>query len=123
MSRKYRMFMLVLALVAALTMVIAMTSVSFASGDKPPANGATVCVSGYVINHREQPVDGTRFDPQMKVYAIGVPGTMTAADLPDLAATFADAEALSAMAAGVDACLKTDGSAVRRRCSSDWRCC
>jgi hypothetical protein len=101
MSNKSRKLMLVLALVAALAMLMAMTSVSFAGGDEP-ADGKTVCVSGYVINHREQPVDGTKFDPTMMVYAIGYPGTTEAEALPDLAAQFADAEALSAMAAGAD---------------------
>ncbi len=62
MSNKSGKFMLVLALVAVLAMFMAMASVSFAGGDEP-TNGAkvpTVCVSGYVINHREQPVDGTK---------------------------------------------------------------
>ena len=102
MSSKSRKFMFVLALMAALTMLMAMTSVSFAGGDEP-TNGATVCVSGYVINHREQPVDGTKFDPTLKVYAIGFPGTTSADALPDMAAQFADTEALSALAAGTDA--------------------
>lgn len=62
MSNKSGKFMLVVALVAVLAMFMAMASVSFAGGDEPTngATGPTVCVSGYVINHREQPVDGTK---------------------------------------------------------------
>jgi hypothetical protein len=93
--------MLVLALVAALAMLMAMTSISFAGGDEPTDNGATVCVSSFVINHREQPVDGTKFDPQLTVYAIGYNPT-DAAELPDLAAQFADAAALSTLASSSD---------------------
>jgi hypothetical protein len=95
--------MLVLALVAALAMLMAMAGVSFAGGDEPPKDGATVCVSGYVINHREQPVDGTKFDPTLKVYAYGISGATEAAALPDLATEFASPEAVSALAAGADA--------------------
>ena len=78
MSNKSRKLMLVLALVAALAMLMAMTSISFAGGDEPTDNGKTVCVSGYVINHREQPVDGTKFDPVLTVVAEG-------AESPDVA--------------------------------------
>jgi hypothetical protein len=88
--------MLVLALVAALAMLMAMTSITFAGGEEPK-DDATVCVSGYVINHREQPVDGTKFDYPLYVYAL----TYTSADAsaaPDLAAV-PDAEALSTLAA------------------------
>jgi hypothetical protein len=95
--------MLVLALVAVLAMFMAMASVSFAGGDEPTDNGATVCVSGYVINHREQPVDGTKFDPTLKVYAYGYSGATEASALPDLATELANPEAVSALAAGADA--------------------
>lgn len=101
MSTKSRKLMLVLALVATLTMLMAMTSITFAGGDEPTDNGATVCVSSFVINHREQPVDGTKFDPQMTVYAIGY-SAADASALPDLAAQFADAEALSTLASSTD---------------------
>lgn len=101
MSSKSRKLMLVLALVAALTMLMAMTSSTFAGGDEPPAAGATVCVSSFVINHREQPVNGTKFDPQLTVYAIGV-SVDDASALPDMAAQLADAEALASLATGAD---------------------
>jgi hypothetical protein len=79
MSKKSGKYMLVLALVAALAMLMAMTSVSFAGGDEP-TDDAVVCVSGYVINHREQPVDGTKFDPDLTIEAMG-------AESPEVAAS------------------------------------
>jgi hypothetical protein len=104
MSNKSRKFMFVLALVATLTMLMAMTSVAFAGGDEPTAkNGPTVCVSGFVINHREQPVDGTKFDPQLHVYAFGYAGDTDASALPELTTEVADAEAAEAMAAEAEA--------------------
>ena len=48
-----RKFTLVAVLVAALVLLFALTGVAFAGGD-------TVCVDGYVINHRELPVDGDK---------------------------------------------------------------
>ena len=101
MSNKSGKFMLVLALVAALAMLMAMTGVSFAGGEEPTDDGATVCVSGYVINHREQPVDGTKFDYPLYVYALTYVDTEGAA-APDLTA-IPDAEALSALASGAEA--------------------
>lgn len=74
MSNKSGKFMLVVALVAVLAMCMAMAGVSFAGGGKKPTNGAkgpTVCVSGYVINHREQPVDGTKWTPALTIEAVG----------------------------------------------------
>lgn len=73
MSNKSGKFMLVVALVAVLAMFMAMASVSFAGGDEPTdgAKGPTVCVSGYVINHREQPVDGTKWTPALTIEAVG----------------------------------------------------
>ncbi len=60
---KHRIFLLALA--SALLLVLMVGSVAFADG--PVAGGAgpeqekgQVCVDGYVINHREQPVDGTK---------------------------------------------------------------
>ncbi len=73
MSNKSGKFMLVVALVAVLAMFMAMAGVSFAGGDEPTngAKGPTVCVSGYVINHREQPVDGTKWTPALTIEAVG----------------------------------------------------
>ena len=60
--------MSVLAVLVAVSMILSMVSISFADGQKPNST-ATVCVTGYVINHREMPVDGTKFDPPLMVYA------------------------------------------------------
>jgi hypothetical protein len=107
MSHKSGKLMLVLALVAALAMLMAMAGVSFAGGDEPPQNGPTVCVSGYVINHREQPVDGTKFfDENGDPYPIYVVAFMWVGE-EEAAATdltaIPDAEALRALASGAEA--------------------
>ena len=38
----------------------------------------TICVDGYVINHREIAVDGTKTDPALYVEAVGANGTYSA---------------------------------------------
>jgi hypothetical protein len=70
-----------------------MTGVSFAAGGGT-TNGEeeTTCVIGYVINHREIVVDGTKFDPQLSV--MYEPSTAPA----DSAAPVAAAEAMTATA-------------------------
>lgn len=70
-----RTLVLAIALAAALVMLFGLSSVAFAGG---PDTKDTVCVDGYVINHREQPVDGTRTTPPLFVEAIGASGTFTA---------------------------------------------
>jgi LysM repeat protein len=75
---KSRKLTLVVALVAAVVMMLAFTSVSFAAGGTDD-KGETVCIDGYVINHREKPVDGTKFDPQLEVEAVRVHSTDDAA--------------------------------------------
>ena len=70
---RHRIFLL--ALSSALLMMLVMGSVAFADG---PVAGGTgpeqekgeVCVDGYVINHRELPVDGTKTNPPLVVEAI-----------------------------------------------------
>ena len=65
---KYRKLMVLVALIAALTMLATMTGVSFAAGGgTTDGEEETTCVIGYVINHRELVVDGTKFDPQLSV--------------------------------------------------------
>ncbi len=65
---KYRKLMVLVALIAALTMLATMTGVSFAAGGgTTDGEEETTCVVGYVINHRELVVDGTKFDPQLSV--------------------------------------------------------
>jgi len=80
----------ILALAAALLLVLLVGSVAFADG---PTTGSAapaqtevakpvkpVCVDGYVINHREKPVDGTEFDPQLAVTAVRGKAANEAAD-------------------------------------------
>ena len=62
------------ALVAALVMLVIMSSVAFAGSDTTE----TICVDGYVINHRELAVDGTKTDPALYVEAVGANGTYSA---------------------------------------------
>lgn len=77
MTGKNRKLTLVVALAVAAVLMLAFTSVSFADGDTNN-NGDTVCIDGYVINHREIPVDGTMFDPQMEVELVGPNGSVFA---------------------------------------------
>jgi hypothetical protein len=66
---------IVLGLVVALIMLLSLASAAFADGpttttnDIAQAKGA-VCVDGYVINHREMPVDGTKTNPPLVVEAV-----------------------------------------------------
>jgi hypothetical protein len=66
-----RQVTLVMALVTALTALFTITGASFAASGGEGAERTTVCVSGFVINHREQAVDGTQFDPQLTITAFG----------------------------------------------------
>ena len=91
------MVTIVVALFAALTMLFTMTGVSFAGSGEHPRD--SVCVEGYVINHREQPVDGTKFNPQLKVYAFGVPSSYDEATLPDMLTDIQSLEALEDLSA------------------------
>ena len=99
-TQKRRRLMILVAVVAALTMMITLAGVSFAGGDN--GSDETVCVSGYVINHREQPVNGTKFTPQLKVYAIGVPSSYDAAQLPDMATEVSSVDQLDTLSSGAD---------------------
>ncbi|MEZ4767029.1 MAG: SpaA isopeptide-forming pilin-related protein [Caldilineales bacterium] len=99
-TRKHRNWMILVALFAALTMIFTLAGVSFAGGDN--GSDETVCVSGTVINHREQPVDGTEFTPQLKVYAVGVPSTYSSDQLPDMAAEISTADQLDTLSSGGD---------------------
>lgn len=78
-TNKNRQVNLMMAAIAALTILFTITSVSFAAGEAD-TESPTVCVSGYVINHREQPVDGTKWTPALTILAEG-------ATSPDVAAT------------------------------------
>ncbi|MCA9869319.1 MAG: LysM peptidoglycan-binding domain-containing protein [Caldilineae bacterium] len=97
-TQKRRRLTILVAVFAAMTMLFTMVSVSFAGGEN--GSDETVCVNGYVINHREQAVDGTEFTPQMRVFAIGVPATFDAAELPDLSAEITSAEQLETLSSG-----------------------
>lgn len=63
---------LVVAVLAALLMVAVLGGIAMAGGETPPTTDKrpTVCVDGYVINHRELPVDGTRTTPPLQVEAV-----------------------------------------------------
>lgn len=63
-------------LIAALTMTLVLAGVSYAGGDGT-AQAGTICVDGYVINHREVPVDGTRTQPALMVTAEGETGELS----------------------------------------------
>jgi len=71
MFSKRRTFVVVLAV--ALLMLLAFTSMASAQVKGP------VCVDGYVINHRELPVDGTKTSPALVVTAVSANATATAA--------------------------------------------
>lgn len=64
----------ILALAAALLLVLLVGSVAFADGPTSPTaqteEKAAVCVDGYVINHRELAVDGTKTIPPLVVEAV-----------------------------------------------------
>jgi len=78
MMEKHRKLMWVMALVTVLTMVSGLSTFVLAGGETPTAPIPTVCVDGYVINHRELAVDGTRTTPPLEVIATGQAGTFTA---------------------------------------------
>jgi len=74
MFRVNRKLAFVVAFAAALVMLFIMSSVAFAGSDTTK----TVCVDGYVINHREIVVNGTKTDPALYVEAVGANGTYSA---------------------------------------------
>ncbi len=85
MITKHRSFVVVLA--AALLMLLAFASVASADGlTNGTENGAAepICVDGYVINHREIPVDGTKTSDPLVVAALDETGAVVAtADVGD----------------------------------------
>ena len=74
MFRVNRKFAFVVALVAALAMLFVLSSVAFAGSETT----TTISVDGYVINHRELAVDGTKTTPPLYVEAVGASGTYSA---------------------------------------------
>ncbi len=78
MIGKYRTLVWAMALVAALTMLFGLSTFVLAGSDTPTAPTATVCVDGYVINHRELAVDGTKTTPPLEVMAVGQMGSFSA---------------------------------------------
>jgi hypothetical protein len=63
------------AILAALLMVVMLAG--FASA----GSADTVCMTGYVINHREIVVDGTKFTPTLRVEAVNASGQSVFADV------------------------------------------
>ena len=78
MRVRYRMIALAVALSVGLVMLFALAGVAFAANNN---SGDTVCVSGYIINHREQAVDGTEFTPTLRVEAVNSAGQSVFADV------------------------------------------
>jgi len=76
MFRTKRKLVFGVALVAALAMLFILSSVAFAGSDT--TTKTTACVDGYVINHRELAVNGTKTDPALYVEAVGATGTYSA---------------------------------------------
>ena len=76
MSVSKRMFVGGAAILAALLMIFGLAG--FASAGTA---GDTACVQGYVINHREQAVDGTQFTPQLQVEAVSNTGAVVLANV------------------------------------------
>jgi len=70
-----RLFVGGAAILAALLMVVMLAS--FASA----GSADTVCVTGYVINHREIVVNGTEFSPTLRVEAVNASGQSVFADV------------------------------------------
>jgi hypothetical protein len=75
MSVSKRMFAGGAAILAALLLVVMLAG--FASAGSVD----TVCVTGYVINHREIVVDGTKFTPHLRVEAVPSGGQSVFADV------------------------------------------
>lgn len=61
----------------AAALVLALVAV-FIFGGTAFADDTTVCVDGYVINHREVAVDGTKTTPALSVEAVGANGPVSA---------------------------------------------
>ncbi len=70
MFGKHRRFVLVAAFAAAMVLLLALGTVAFAGAD----DSKTACVDGYVINHRELPVDGSQV--ALEVVAVDANGTV-----------------------------------------------
>jgi hypothetical protein len=73
MNIRNRKLVLIVAFAAALVMLLALSTTAFAGVEE-----GTFCINGYVINHREVPVDGTVISPTLQIEAIGPTGTFTA---------------------------------------------
>lgn len=73
MTVRNRQLIFFVALAAALVMLLTLGGIAFAGSQAPN----TACVDGYVINHRELAVDGTRTTPSLFVEAISANATVT----------------------------------------------
>jgi hypothetical protein len=110
-TNNYRQVSMAMTIIIALTTLFVLTSVSFAAGGQDTKH-PTVCVSGYVINHREQPVDGTRFQHPLRIHAYAMRAGNDLVPLPNLEAevqTLDALEMLSAQALDVNAEVNIDG--------------
>jgi len=97
----------ILALAAALLMLLLVGSVAFADGNTTGAAAdakGVVCVDGYVINHREQPVDGTKTTPPLVVEAL-----LGSATTDGTVATEANAQVVATATVGSNGYFKFTG--------------
>lgn len=79
MSRRLRTLSLVIAL-AVIAVFFVLAGLASANGT---TNDKTVCVDGYVINHREFPVDATQLTLTLRVEAIDAAGQTVFADVDE----------------------------------------
>ena len=77
MTTKNRTLVFIAVLTVSLMMVFLMVGAASAGSDTTD----TVCVTGYVINHREIVVDGTEFTPTLRVEAVNASGQSVLADV------------------------------------------
>lgn len=73
MTGKSRKFSVMFAVAAAMVMLMVFAGAASAGGDTP-TKGPYICVDGYVINHREMPVNGTKTEPPLVVEAVDSTG-------------------------------------------------
>jgi len=74
---KVRKSLLTVSVLAMLVMMFLLAGAAYA--DSPTPTTGTICVEGYVINHREVAVDGTRTTPPLVVEGVAADGSSVTA--------------------------------------------